>query len=174
MTASANDQGLARYSNALMGTFGTPLRVLAKGEGSKVWDADGREYLDLLGGIAVNALGHAHPAWVAALTAQAGTLAQASNFFATEPQIALAEKLLDIAHAPAGSRVYLCNSGTEATEAAFKMARKTGRTRMIALEGSFHGRSMGALALTHKPAIREPFEPLPGDVTFVPAGDLTP
>ncbi len=171
MTASANDQGLARYSNALMGTFGTPLRVLAKGEGSKVWDADGREYLDLLGGIAVNALGHAHPAWVAALTAQAGTLAQASNFFATEPQIALAEKLLDIAHAPAGSRVYLCNSGTEATEAAFKMARKTGRTRMIALEGSFHGRSMGALALTHKPAIREPFEPLPGDVTFVPAGD---
>jgi len=164
--------GLARYDNALMATFGTPQRVLVRGEGSYVWDADGNRYLDLLGGIAVTALGHAHPGWVQAIASQAATLAQASNFFATEPQVQLAERLLQLSDAPTGSRVFLTNSGTEAMEAVFKMARKTGRSRIIALEGSFHGRSMGALALTGKEAIRAPFEPLPAGVEFVPRGDL--
>ena len=164
--------GLSRYENAIMATFGTPQRVLTRGEGSYVWDADGNRYLDLLGGIAVTALGHAHPGWVQAIASQAATLAQASNFFATEPQIALAERLLQLSDAPAGSRVFLTNSGTEAMEAVFKMARKTGRTRIVALEGSFHGRSMGALALTGKESIRAPLEPLPAGVQFVPRGDL--
>jgi len=164
--------GIDRYENAIMATFGTPQRVLARGEGSYVWDADGNRYLDLLGGIAVTALGHAHPGWVQAIASQAATLAQASNFFATEPQIQLAERLLQLSDAPVGSRVFLTNSGTEAMEAVFKMARKTRRTRIVALESSFHGRSMGALALTGKEAIRAPFEPLPAGVEFVPRGDL--
>lgn len=163
---------IARYAHALMGTYGSPMRVIERGEGSYVWDADGNRYLDLLGGIAVNTLGHAHPAWVAALTHQAQTLAHTSNFFATGPQIALAEKLLDIANAPTGSRVFFSNSGAEANEAAFKMARRTGRGTIIALEGSFHGRTMGALAMTHKAVIREPFEPMPAGVVFVPPGDV--
>ncbi|WP_062528904.1 acetylornithine transaminase [Demequina rhizosphaerae] len=158
---------LQRYDHALMGTYGEPLRVLTRGEGSWVWDADGNRYLDLLGGIAVNALGHAHPAWVAAVTTQAATLAHASNFFATEPQIRLAERLIELAQAPHGSRVFLCNSGTEANEAAFKMARKTGKGTIIALEGGFHGRSMGALSMTHKEALRAPFAPLLERVVFV-------
>jgi acetylornithine/N-succinyldiaminopimelate aminotransferase len=169
------DKGAAeiqRYTHALMGTYGAPMRVIERGEGSYVWDADGNRYLDMLGGIAVNSLGHAHPAWVAALTQQAQTLAHTSNFFATKPQIELAEKLLDIANAPTGSRVFFSNSGAEANEAAFKMARRTGRGTIIALEGSFHGRTMGALSMTHKPAIREPFQPMPAGVVFVPAGDV--
>lgn len=166
------DAGLDRYEAAVMGTFGRPQRLLVKGEGSYVWDADGKRYLDLLGGIAVNALGHADAEWVAAIASQAATLAHASNFFATEPQVGLAERLLDISGAPEGSRVFLANSGTEANEAAFKMARRTGRTRMLALTESFHGRSTGALALTHKEAYREPFAPLAPGVEFVQAGDL--
>lgn len=163
---------LQRYGHALMGTYGQPMRVIERGEGSYVWDADGNKYLDLLGGIAVNTLGHAHPAWVAAITQQAQTLAHTSNFFATRPQIELAEKLLELANAPSGSRVFFSNSGAEANEAAFKMARRTGKGTIIALEGSFHGRTMGALAMTHKHAIREPFEPMPAGVVFVPAGDV--
>jgi len=162
---------LQRYDHALMGTYGEPMRVLTRGEGSWVWDADGNRYLDLLGGIAVNALGHGHPAWVSAIAEQAATLAHASNFFATEPQIRLAERLLELAQAPHGSRVFFANSGTEANEAAFKMARKTGRGTVIALEGAFHGRTMGALSLTHKEAIRAPFAPLLEHVVFVPADD---
>ncbi len=166
-----------RYGHALMDTFGAPQRVLVRGEGPYVWDADGTRYLDLLGGIAVNSLGHAHPTLTAAVSAQLGTLGHISNFFASPTQIALAERLLALADAPEGSRVFLTNSGTEATEAAFKMARRnsTGpagpRTRVLALEGAFHGRSMGALALTSKAAYREPFEPLPGGVEFLPFGD---
>src|SRR5680860_1088825 len=155
-----------------MDTFGPPQRVLVRGEGCYVWDADGKRYLDLLAGIAVNALGHAHPTLTAAISAQLGTLGHVSNFFGSPTQIALAERLLGLAGAPEGSRVYFGNSGTEANEAAFKMARRTGRSRILALEGSFHGRTMGALALTHKPAYREPFEPLPGGVEFVPFGDI--
>ena len=169
-----------RYTHAVMDTFGPPQRVLVRGEGAYVWDADGRRYLDLLAGIAVNALGHAHPTLTAAISAQLGTLGHVSNFFATPTQIGLAERLLHLAGAPDGSRVFFTNSGTEAVEAAFKMARRNRsdgpgegvpRTRVMALEGGFHGRSMGALALTAKAAYREPFEPLPGGVEHVPFGD---
>jgi len=166
-----------RYSGALMNTFGTPQKVLVRGEGAYVWDADGRRYLDLLAGIAVNALGHAHPLIVQAVTTQLTTLGHISNFFASAPQIVLAERLVELLGHTDGTdaadvRVYFCNSGAEANEAAFKVARRTGRTKMVSTEGSFHGRTMGALALTGKAAIREPFEPLPGDVTFVPYGDV--
>lgn len=167
-------QWTERYTHALMDTFGAPQRVLVRGEGPYVWDADGRRYLDLLGGIAVNSLGHAHPTLTAAISAQLGTLGHVSNFFASPTQIAFAERLLELAQAPEGSRVFLTNSGTEANEAAFKLARRNGgpdRPRVLALEGAFHGRSMGALALTHKAAYREPFEPLPGGVEFLPFGD---
>jgi acetylornithine/N-succinyldiaminopimelate aminotransferase len=161
-----------RYAAALMNTFGPPKLVLARGEGPYVWDADGNRYLDLLGGIAVNALGHNHPALVSAVTAQLQTLGHVSNFFATEPQIALAEKLLALVGAgPGGGKVFFANSGTEANEAALKLTRRTGRTHLVAMQGSFHGRTMGALALTAKAAYREPFEPLPGEVDFVPYGD---
>lgn len=161
-----------RYTGAVMDTFGPPQRVLVRGEGAYVWDADGMRYLDLLAGIAVNSLGHAHPTLTAAISAQLGTLGHVSNFFGTPTQIALAERLLALSQAPDGSRVFFTNSGTEANEAAFKMARRTGRPRILALEGSFHGRTMGALALTSKAAYREPFEPLPGGVEFLPFGDL--
>ena len=163
-----------RYSGALMDTFGPPQSVLVRGEGSYVWDADGTRYLDLLGGIAVNALGHAHPTLTAAIAAQLGTLGHVSNFFASPTQVALAETLLRIAGAPPSSRVFLANSGTEANEAAIKLTRRHSdgrRPRLIAMEHGFHGRTMGALALTHKAAYREPFEPLPPGVEFVPYGD---
>ncbi|MDR7086791.1 acetylornithine aminotransferase [Aeromicrobium panaciterrae] len=159
-----------RYEGAVMNTFGPPQTVLVRGEGSRVWDADGKEYLDLLGGIAVNALGHAHPAIVDAVTTQLTTLGHISNFFASEPQIALAEKLLALLGHE--GRVFFTNSGAEANEAAFKATRRTGRTKVVVAEGSFHGRTMGALALTSKEAYRAPFEPLPGDVTWVPYGDV--
>ncbi len=159
-----------RYANAVMNTFGPPQTVLVRGEGSHVWDADGKQYLDLLGGIAVNALGHAHPAVVEAVTTQLTTLGHISNFFASEPQVALAEKLLTlVGH---DGRVFFTNSGTEANEAAFKATRRTGRTKVVVAEGSFHGRTMGSLALTSKEAYRAPFEPLPGDVVWVPYGDV--
>lgn len=159
-----------RYQGSVMNTFGTPQRVLVRGEGSYVWDADGNRYLDLLAGIAVNALGHGHPAILEAVTTQLSTLGHTSNFFATEPQIRLAEKLVGLVGHDA--RVFFTNSGTEANEAAFKVTRRTGRTKIVVAEGSFHGRTMGSLALTSKEAYRAPFEPLPGDVTFIPYGDV--
>jgi acetylornithine aminotransferase len=158
-----------RYAGALMNTFGPPKLVLTRGEGAHVWDEDGNEYVDLLGGIAVNALGHAHPALVEAVTGQLGTLGHISNFFTSAPQVELAEKLLSLLGAP--GRVFFANSGAEANEAAFKLTRRTGRTHVVAAEGAFHGRTMGSLALTAKHAYRTPFEPLPGDVTWVPYGD---
>ncbi len=161
---------LDRYPDALMNTFGPPRLALVRGEGAHVWDEAGREYVDLFGGIAVNALGHAHPALVDAVTTQLKTLGHVSNFFATPPQVELAERLLALAGGHPG-RVFFSNSGTEANEAAFKLTRQTGRTHVVAAEGAFHGRTMGALALTHKAAYREPFEPLPGHVTWVPYGD---
>ena len=169
---TVSDQLQHRYAESLMNTFGPPKMVLTKGEGPYVWDADGARYLDLLGGIAVNALGHAHPALVNAVTQQLGTLGHVSNFFATQPQVTLAERLLSLLGLPeGGGKVFFTNSGTEANEAAFKLTRRTGRTHLVAMEGSFHGRTVGALALTSKQAYREPFEPLPGHVTFVPYGD---
>jgi acetylornithine aminotransferase len=165
---------IERYQGALMNTFGPPQRVLVRGEGPYVWDVDGNRYLDLLGGIAVNALGHAHPAILDAVTTQLSTLGHVSNFFTSTPQIELAEKLLQLVGADSvdgGGRVFFTSSGAEANEAAFKATRRTGRTTVVAAEGSFHGRTMGALALTSKEAYREPFEPLPGDVRWVPYGD---
>ncbi len=159
-----------RYTASLMNTFGPPKLVLTRGAGAHVWDADGREYVDLLGGIAVNALGHAHPALVEAVSHQLSTLGHVSNFFTTEPQVELAERLLALV--PADGKVFFANSGAEANEAALKLTRRTGRTRLVAAEGAFHGRTMGSLALTAKAAYREPFEPLPGDVTWVPYGDV--
>ncbi len=161
---------LEAYSGAVMNTFGLPKRVFVRGEGCYVWDADGRRYLDLLSGIAVNALGHAHPTVLSAVTGQIATLGHVSNFFATPAQVALAQRLAAMTGADE-ARVFFTNSGTEANEAAFKLTRMTGRTRIISTEGAFHGRSMGALAVTHNPQYRAPFEPLPGDVTFVPYGD---
>lgn len=163
---------LARYPNAVMNTFGTPALVLESAQGCYVTDADGVRYLDLLGGIAVNALGHGHPALVKAVS-DAASMIHVSNFFATPPQIELAEKLSALASGDSGvpARVFFTNSGTESNEAAFKVTRKTGRTRIIAMEGAFHGRTMGALAITYNEPYRAPFEPLPGDITWVPYGD---
>lgn len=163
---------LARYRGSVMNTFGDPQRILVRGEGARVWDADGNSYLDLLAGIAVNSLGHGHPALVAAITEQLQTLGHVSNFFATEQQIILAERLLGLARASGDGHVFFTNSGAEANEAAFKVTRKLERTKIVVLEGSFHGRTMGALALTSKAAYREPFEPLPGDVSWVPFEDF--
>jgi acetylornithine/N-succinyldiaminopimelate aminotransferase len=160
-----------RYADALMNTFGPPRLMLVRGDGAHVWDSEGKEYVDLLGGIAVNALGHAHPAMVEAVTEQLRTLGHVSNFFASEPQIELAETLLRLLEAGPG-KVFLTNSGAEANEAALKLSRRTGRTHLVAAEGSFHGRTMGALALTSKEAYRQPFEPLPGHVTFVAYDDV--
>lgn len=145
------------YSARIMKSAAVPAVELVRGEGCHVWDSDGKRYLDFLAGIAVNALGHAHPAFVDAVSRQAATLAHVSNYFATPPQLELAERLLRIS---GGDRVYFCNSGAEAIEAAIKLARRTGRPRILALTNSFHGRTMGSLSLTGKPALREPFEPL--------------
>jgi acetylornithine/N-succinyldiaminopimelate aminotransferase len=161
---------LDTYTESVMNTFGTPKRVFVRGEGCYLWDADGRRYLDLLSGLAVNALGHAHPTVLSAVTGQIATLGHVSNFFATPPQVALAERLSHMTGA-SEARVFFTNSGTEANEAAFKITRMTGRSKIISTEGAFHGRSMGALALTHNEKYRIPFEPLPGEVIFVPYGD---
>ncbi len=163
---------LERHGRAVMGTYGTPLRTLVRGEGAQVWDADGRRYVDLLAGIATSVLGHAHPLLTAAVTSQLATLGHVSNFFATPAQVALAEQLLAITRAEPGGRVFFTNSGAEANEAAFKIARRTGRPRIIAARGAFHGRTMGALAMTWNPSYREPFAPLPGGVEHVPYGDV--
>lgn len=169
--SDATASGLtARHTASIMNTFGPPALALVRGRGTHVWDAEGAEYVDFLGGIAVNALGHAHPALVEAVTTQLGTLGHVSNFFVSEPQVRLAEKLLALLGRP--GKVFFANSGAEANEAALKLTRRTGRTHVVAMEGGFHGRTMGALALTSKAAYREPFEPLPGHVTFVPYGDV--
>jgi acetylornithine aminotransferase len=166
-----NDELLARYQRSVMGVFGLPPLVLDHGAGCHVWDVDGNRYLDLVGGIAVNALGHGHPALVSAVSKQAAEAIHISNLFTSEVQIALAERLLAVAGAPEGSAVFFCNSGAEAVEAAIKLTRRTGRAGLVAAEGAFHGRTTGALALTHKPAYREPFEPLIPGVRHVPYGD---
>ncbi|MBF6169546.1 acetylornithine transaminase [Streptomyces gardneri] len=159
-----------RWSAALMNNYGTPKVALVRGAGAVVYDADGKRYVDFLGGIAVNSLGHAHPAILEAVTQQLGTLGHVSNLYASEPVIELAERLL--AHFADGEgRAFFCNSGTEAVEAAFKIARLTGRHKIVACEEAFHGRTMGALALTGQPSKRTPFEPMPPGVVHVPYGD---
>jgi acetylornithine aminotransferase len=165
-----NDEFRERWQHALMDNYGTPALALVRGSGAEVWDADGRRYLDLVSGVAVNSLGHAHPAVVEAVTAQIGQLGHVSNFFVHEPVLRLAERLQELLEAP-DSRVLFCNSGAEANEAAFKIARRTGRPHIIAAQNAFHGRTMGALALTGQQAKRAPFEPLPPGVSHVPYGD---
>ncbi|MFJ9077024.1 acetylornithine transaminase [Streptomyces sp. NPDC102278] len=166
---TGNQRFAARWQGALTDNYGTPALALVRGEGAQVWDADGKQYTDFVGGIAVNALGHAHPAIVSAVTEQISTLGHVSNLYASEPVLALGERLLRLFDRP--GRVFFCNSGAEAVEAAFKIGRLTGRTHMVATDGGFHGRTMGALALTGQPKKQEPFLPLPGEVTHVPYGD---
>ncbi|WP_061007330.1 acetylornithine transaminase [Mycolicibacterium mucogenicum] len=159
----------ARWQAVMTNNYGTPPVALVSGDGAVVTDADGKNYVDFLAGIAVNVLGHRHPAVIEAVTTQLNTLGHTSNLYATEPGIALAEALVAQLDAPA--RVFFCNSGAEANEAAFKIGRLTGRTKIVAAQGAFHGRTMGSLALTGQPGKQEPFLPLPGDVTHVPYGD---
>lgn len=159
-----------RWQAVMMNNYGTPPLALASGDGAVVIDTDGKSYLDLLGGIAVNILGHRHPAVIDAVTRQLNTLGHTSNLYATEPGVALAEALVGLLGAE--SKVFFCNSGTEANEVAFKITRLTGRTKLVAAQGAFHGRTMGSLALTGQPSKQEPFAPLPGDVTHVPYGDV--
>ncbi|MDN2496737.1 acetylornithine transaminase [Nocardia nova] len=166
----STEQLQQRWSSALMNNYGTPKVALVRGSGAVVYDAEGNRYVDFLGGIAVNSLGHAHPAIVEAVTQQLGTLGHVSNLYVSEPVLELAEKLL--AHFGDGNgRAFFCNSGTEANEAAFKIARLTGRHKIVACDEAFHGRTMGALALTGQPSKRAPFEPMPPGVVHVPYGD---
>ncbi|TGD86236.1 acetylornithine transaminase [Mycolicibacterium sp. CH28] len=161
---------LDRWSAVMMDNYGTPALALVSGNGAVVTDENGKSYLDLLGGIAVNILGHRHPAIIEAVTTQLNTLGHTSNLYATEPGVALAEALVDQLGTEA--RVFFCNSGTEANEVAFKLTRLTGRTKLVAAQNAFHGRTMGSLALTGQPTKQAPFEPLPGDVTHIPYGDV--
>jgi len=170
MTATEELQD--RYAAAIMLSYGMPPVALARGKGCVVWDLDGNSYLDLFSGIAVSALGHAHPAIVAAVTDQVGRLAHASNHYLHEPQVLLAERITALLGLD--GRVFFANSGTEANEAAVKLVRRrqgSARPVLVAAEGSFHGRTMGALSLTGKKSIREPFAPFGLEVRFVPYGD---
>ncbi|GHI41625.1 acetylornithine transaminase [Streptomyces violascens] len=169
MTAASTTGLSDRWRAVMTDNYGTPALALVRGEGSTVWDEQGRAYTDFTGGIAVNALGHAHPALLSAVRDQAARLGHVSNLFVSEPPVALAERLLDLTGRP--GRVFFANSGAEAVEAAFKIARRTGRPHLVAAEGGFHGRTMGALALTGQPSKQAPFAPLPPEVTHVPYGD---
>ncbi|HCT81709.1 MAG TPA: acetylornithine transaminase, partial [Micromonosporaceae bacterium] len=159
-----------RWEQALTNNYGTPSLGLISGAGAVVFDEAGKSYVDMLAGIAVNALGHGHPAVIEAVTKQLSRLGHVSNFYIAEPTVALAELLLTLTGRQ--GRVYFGNSGAEANEAAFKLSRLTGRTKIVAAELAFHGRTMGALALTGQPSKRDPFKPLPLDVTHVPYGDV--
>ncbi|GAA4389910.1 acetylornithine transaminase [Tsukamurella soli] len=161
---------LGRWNAALMDNYGTPPVALVSGSGAEVVDADGKRYVDLLAGLAVNILGHAHPKVVEAVTRQISTLGHVSNLYVAEPTVRLAERLVDLVGVP-GTRVFFCNSGAEANEAAIKIARRTGRPRMIAAANGFHGRTMGSLSLTGQEGKRTPFVPMLESVDFVPYGD---
>lgn len=163
---------LDRYARSLIPVFGVPQLVLDRGDGAWVWDTDGKRYLDLVGGVAVNALGHNHPALVAAVSKQVAEMAHISNFYTSRVQVELAERILAVTRAPEGSGVFFANSGAEAVEGAIKLSRRTGRTGIVAAQGAFHGRTTGALALTHKAAYREPFAPLIPEVSHVPYNDV--
>lgn len=162
----------SRWDSAMMRNYGTPPLELVSGKGAVVTDAKGREYLDLLAGIAVNSLGHAHPAVVSAVSRQIGELGHVSNLYVHPVVVELAEKLESLLAVEQPVRAFFCNSGAEANEAAFKIARRTGRSRILAAENGFHGRTMGALAMTGQPAKRGPFEPMPAGVEYFPYGDI--
>ncbi|GAA4892483.1 acetylornithine aminotransferase apoenzyme [Stackebrandtia albiflava] len=163
-----------RFTAAMMPNYGVPAVALSHGDGTTVYDVDGKPYLDFIGGIATSVLGHGHPALTGAVAAQVGRIAHTSNLFLHEPEVALAEKLLALLGLP--GKVFLANSGTEANECALKLAMRygaaNGRTRFVAAVDGFHGRSLGALSLTGKEAIREPFAPFGNRVDFVPHGDV--
>lgn len=167
----SNQDAQRRWQTALMNNYGTPQLELVRGEGAQVWDADGKSYLDLVSGIAVNALGHAHPAIVAAVSEQIATLGHTSNLYINPVTVELAETLLDIAGVSGGGKVLFCNSGAEAIEGAIKLSRLTGKSKIVACEGAFHGRTMGALTVTGQAGKRTPFAPLLPGVTHVPFGD---
>jgi acetylornithine aminotransferase len=155
----------------MMPNYGTPNLVLDHGKGATVWDVDGKKYIDFLAGIAVNILGHAHPALTEAVTKQMSTLGHTSNFAAHKPGLELAEKLIEISGRP--GKVFFCNSGTEANEAAIKLSRLTGKSHIVSLQGSFHGRTMGSLTLTGQPKKYKPFAPLMPDVSFIAPNDVS-
>ncbi|WP_116204177.1 acetylornithine transaminase [Amycolatopsis circi] len=171
-TLKSNADGQQHWQSAVMDNYGTPGLTLVRGEGARVWDADGSEYVDLVGGIAVNALGHAHPEVVRAVTEQISKLGHTSNLYVNPVAVELAETLLDVAGLNGQGKVLFVNSGAEANEAALKITRLTGRSKVVAAEGAFHGRTMGALSLTGQPSKREAFEPLVPGVTHVPYGDV--
>ena len=166
-----NKKYLNRWDNSLQNNYGKPSIALVKGKGIVVTDADGKAYLDFLGGIATSILGHAHPAIVKAVTKQVSTLSHISNFYAHPNAIALAEKLVAMT-GDKNAKVFFCQSGAEANEAALKLSRRTGKVRVVAAQGAFHGRTMGALSLTGQPSKREPFLPLIRGVKHVPYGDI--
>ena len=160
-----------RWSNSVQNNYGSPSIALVKGKGLVVTDADGKQYLDFLGGIATNILGHAHPAIVKAVTKQVSILSHVSNFYVHPNAVELAEKLASMT-GDKGAKVFFCQSGAEANEAALKLSRRTGKVRVVATQGAFHGRTMGALSLTGQPSKREPFLPLVKGVKHVPYGDI--
>ena len=162
---------LNRWNSVVQNNYGTPSIALTKGKGIVVTDADGKIYLDFLGGIATSILGHAHPAIVKAVTKQVSTLGHVSNFYAHPNAITLAEKLVAMT-GEKNAKVFFCQSGAEANEAALKLSRRTGKVRVVAAQGAFHGRTMGALSLTGQPSKREPFLPLVKGVKHVPYGDI--
>ena len=166
-----NKKYLKRWDSSLQNNYGKPSIALVKGKGIVVTDADGKTYLDFLGGIATSILGHAHPAIVKAVTKQISTLSHVSNFYAHPNAIELAEKLAAMT-GDKNARVFFCQSGAEANEAALKLSRRTGKVRVVAAQGAFHGRTMGALSLTGQPSKREPFLPLIKGVKHVPYGDI--
>ena len=166
-----NKKYLQRWDSSLQNNYGKPSIALVKGKGIVVTDADGKTYLDFLGGIATSILGHAHPAIVKAVTKQISTLSHVSNFYAHPNAIELAEKLAAMT-GDKNARVFFCQSGAEANEAALKLSRRTGKVRVVAAQGAFHGRTMGALSLTGQPSKREPFLPLIKGVKHVPYGDI--
>ena len=166
-----NKKFLTRWDASLQNNYGKPAITLVKGKGIVVTDADGKSYLDFLGGIATSILGHAHPAIVKAVTKQVSVLSHVSNFYAHPNAIALAEKLTKMT-GDKNAKVFFCQSGAEANEAALKLSRRTGKVRVVAAQGAFHGRTMGALSLTGQPSKREPFLPLIKGVKHVPYGDI--
>lgn len=161
----------ASWNNTLQPSYGTPSISLVKGKGVLVYDADGKKYLDFLGGIATNLLGHAHPAIVKAVTKQISTLSHVSNFYMHPAVLQLAHSLQKMT-GDKGAKVFFCNSGAEANEAALKLSRLTGRTNIVAARGAFHGRTMGAISLTGQPAKRDPFKPLLRKIKHVNYGDV--
>ena len=166
-----NKTMINRWKSSVQNSYGTPSIALVKGKGLVVTDADGKQYLDFLGGIATNILGHAHPAIVKAVTKQVSTLSHVSNFYVHPHAVELAEKLAAMT-GDKSAKVFFCQSGAEANEAALKLSRRTGKVRIVAAQGAFHGRTMGALSLTGQPAKREPFLPLIKGVKHAPFGDI--